>query len=182
MNKQKDDKWLDEQICRAINTTKPQFDSEKWKQKYHKEFQMLVSRAEKTPPAQPVPPAQSVRRAGLRSTAKGESVRRAGSTTKVRLSDILKNPITKLTVAALIILAIGFFMIHLGPGEKVDTSEAAQLTKSSAEMLTALSLECAFRRGGIEAVYRQCEKAIEMLGPRPAEITIEKTLTEFDGI
>jgi len=170
MNK-KDDKWLDELISRTINTTKPQFDSEKWKQKYHKEFQTLVSRAEKTPPAQPV----------LRSTAKGKSVRRAGSTTKVRLADILKKPITKLAAAAMIILAISFFMIHLGPGEKVVTTDVTTVTKSPADMQTILSLNIAYRRGGIEAVDRQCKKAIEMLGPRPAQITIKQILTEFNG-
>ncbi len=150
MNK-KDDKWLDELISRTINTTRPQFDSKKWKQKYQKEFQMLVSRAEKT------------------------------STTKVRLADILKNPITKLAAAALIILTIGFLMTHLGPGEKINTTDVTTVTKSPADMQTILSLNIAYRRGGIEAVDRQCKKAIEMLGPRPAQITIKQILTEFNG-
>ncbi|MHC4464143.1 MAG: hypothetical protein ACYS6W_15570 [Planctomycetota bacterium] len=49
MNEQKNDKWLDELISRTINTTKPQFDPEKWQQKYPDEFQTLLSRA-KLPP------------------------------------------------------------------------------------------------------------------------------------
>lgn len=150
MNKHKNN-WIDELISRAINTTKPEFDSEKWKLKYHKEFQTLVSRAEKT------------------------------STAKVRLSDILKNPITKLATAALIILAISFFMIHLGPDKKADTADVTTVTKSPADMQTILSLNIAYRRGGIEAVDRQCKKAIEMLGPRPQRITIKQILTEFNG-
>jgi hypothetical protein len=150
MNKQ-DDKWLDELISRTINTTKPEFDSEKWKQKYHKELQMLVSRAGKTPNA------------------------------KVRLADILKKPITKLAAAALIILAISFLITHLGPSEKIKTTDVTTVTKSPADMQTILSLNIAYRRGGIEAVDRQCKKAIEMLGPRPTKITIKQILTEFNG-
>jgi hypothetical protein len=152
MNKQKNDKWLDELISRTINTTKPQFDSERWKQKYHKELQMLVSRAEKT------------------------------STTKVRLPNILKKPITKLAAAALIIVTISFLITHLGPSEKADTTDVTTVTKSPADMQTILSLNIAYRRGGIEAVDRQCKKAIEMLGPRPTKITIKQLLTEFNGI
>lgn len=152
MSTQKDEKWLDEMITRTINTTRPEFDSEKWKQKYHKEFQTLVSRADKA------------------------------STVPFRLPSVLKSPITKLAAAALIILAIGFFMIHLGTGEKVITPDVTTVSKSPAEMLTVMSLNIAYRRGGMEAVERQCEQAIEKLGPRPAEITIKQILTEFNGI
>ena len=49
MNKQRDDKWLDELISRTINTTKPQFNPDKWKQKYPHEFELLKSRAKKAP-------------------------------------------------------------------------------------------------------------------------------------
>ena len=38
MNKQKNEKRMDELISRTINTTKPQFDPEKWRQKYPDEF------------------------------------------------------------------------------------------------------------------------------------------------
>ena len=45
MSTEKDNKWLDELITRSINTSKPQFNSEKWKHKYPDEFQTLLSRA-----------------------------------------------------------------------------------------------------------------------------------------
>ena len=41
----KNEKWLDELISRSINTDKPEFDVEKWKQEYGEEFQMLKLRA-----------------------------------------------------------------------------------------------------------------------------------------
>ena len=45
MNEQRNEKRLEELISRTINTDKPQFDAEKWKQKYPDEFQTLLSRA-----------------------------------------------------------------------------------------------------------------------------------------
>ena len=83
--------------------------------------------------------------------------------------------------AAVIIIAISFFIVHQNPSEKADTTIISKVPKSPAEMQAILSLSIAYRRGGIEAVDRQCQKAIEMLGPRPAEITIQQILTEFNG-
>ena len=51
MNKQKNEKQLDELISRTINTEKPQFDAEKWKRKYPDEFQSLLSRTANGAPA-----------------------------------------------------------------------------------------------------------------------------------
>ena len=45
MKKEEDEKWLDELISRVINEGEPQFDAEKWKEKYPEEFQLLKSRA-----------------------------------------------------------------------------------------------------------------------------------------
>jgi hypothetical protein len=94
---------------------------------------------------------------------------------------IFRNPITKLAAAAVIIIAISFFIVHQNPSEKADTTIISKVPKSPAEMQAILSLSIAYRRGGIEAVDRQCQKAIEMLGPRPPEITIQQILTEFNG-
>jgi len=153
MNKQKNEKRLDELISKTINTEKPQFDAEKWKQKYPGEFQTLLWRA-----------------------AKGVSVRQPNI-----LKVIFKSPLTKIAAAAVIIVAISFLAMRQEPSEKAGTTTTSKTTKSPVEMMTALSLERAFRRGGIEAVDRQCQKAIEMLGPRPAKITIQQILTEFNG-
>ncbi len=153
MNKQRNEKRLDELISRTINTEKPRFDAEKWKQKYTDEFQSLLRRA-----------------------AKGASVRRPNI-----LKVIRKSPLAKIAAAAVIIVAIGFFIVHQRPSEQADTTTVPKVTKSPAEMQAILSLSIAYRRGGIEAVDRQCQKAIEMLGPRPAEITIQQILTEFNG-
>jgi len=154
VKERKDERWLDELIWRTINTTKPQFDPEQWQQKYPKEFEMLESRA------QP------------RSTPSGESIWKS----------IVQNRFTKLAAAAVIIVAIGLFIAHQSPGEKVDTTKVPKVTKSPAEMLTVASLNMAYHRGGIKAVEQQCEKAVEKLGPQPAKITVKELLEEFNGI
>jgi len=151
MNK-KDDKWLDELISHTINTEKPQFDAEKWKQKYPDEFKTLLSRAAKAP-AHPI-----------------------------RWTSFLKNPIAKVAAAAVIILVIGFFMTRPAPDKKVEIVEMTNATKSPAEMLTLKSLTIAYHNGGIEAVEKQCDKAIEKLGLKSERITVQELLTYIDGV
>jgi hypothetical protein len=155
MSRKKDEKWLDELISRTINSGRPEFDDEKWKQKYPEEFQMLRSMsAEKTRTRQP-------------------------SIWQV----IVQSPITKLAAAAVIILGIGVLavLVRRGTGEKPDTPMVSEIAKSPSEMVTAMSLTIAYRHGGIEAVEKQFEKALEMLGPRPAKITVKELLAEFNG-
>jgi hypothetical protein len=48
MNEQ-NEKWLDEQLKKTIDSGKVEFDSEQWKQKYSAEYQALVSRRAKPP-------------------------------------------------------------------------------------------------------------------------------------
>ncbi|MHC4644853.1 MAG: FecR domain-containing protein [Planctomycetota bacterium] len=46
MNEKKDEKWLDELICRVVDSGKLKFDAEKWKQKHPEEFEILLRRTE----------------------------------------------------------------------------------------------------------------------------------------
>jgi len=154
MKKHGNEKRLDELISRTINTEKPQFDAKKWKQKYPDEFQKLLSR-----------------------TAKG-----ASSYQPNIWRIISRSPIARLSAAAaVIIVAIGFFIVHQRPSEQADTITVSKVTKSSVEMVTAISLERAFRRGGIEAVEKQCEQAFKPIGPRPESLSVEQILAEFNG-
>ena len=67
---------------------------------------------------------------------------------------IFRNPITKLAAAAVIIVAISLFIVHQGSGEQEGDTRVLEVAKSPAEMLTAASLNIAYRRGGIVAVDR----------------------------
>jgi len=93
---------------------------------------------------------------------------------------ILKSPIAKLAAAAMIIVAIGIFVDH-GSVEEAGGPEVAEVAKSPAEMMTMASLTIAYRRGGMDAVEEQCEKACKLLGPRPEKLSIQELLTEFNG-
>ena len=137
MNEQRNEKRIDEIISRTINTEKPQFDAEKWKQKYPDEYQVLLARA-----------------------AKGDSNRQP-----TILKVILKSSLTKIAAAAVIILAVSFFSTHQNPG-KQEQPKITEVTNTPVEMMTAISLERAFRRGGIEAVENQCEQSLKLLGTR----------------
>jgi hypothetical protein len=152
MDKRKNEKHLDELISRAINTEEPQFDAEEWKQKYPKEYQALISRAAaKAPTGRP-----NIWRIALR------------------------NPIIKLAAAAVIIIAITFFSIRQDQ-DRQEGPGIGKATRTPAEMMTAMSLTIAYRKGGMEAVEEQYDKAYKQLGPRPKSLSVEQILSEFNG-
>jgi len=84
----------------------------------------------------------------------------------------------KLTAAAAVIIAGISLYVHQGPGEQKDTIIFAEALDSPAEIMTMKSLKIAFRRGGVEAIENQCEKALKILGPEPASIS---TADLFNG-
>ena len=97
-------------------------------------------------------------------------------------STVICNPIGKLAViSAAIIVTISFFIVYPGPNENDEIVEIAKVTALPADMQSILSLNIAYRRGGMKAVDRQYQIAAEMLGPRPAQITMKQILTEFNG-
>ena len=77
----------------------------------------------------------------------------------------------KLTAAAAVIIAGISFYVHQGPGEQKDITIIAEVAESPAEIMTMKSLKIAYRRGGIEGIENQCEKALKILGPQPASIS-----------
>ena len=155
MKEQKDEKWLDELIADAIDSSKPQFDAEQWKEKYPEEFKTLISRA---------------RQSSMSSRSQPNVWRM-----------IWKNPITRIASAAVIIIAVGFFAVHQSPDEQIEKRGVSQVTMSPVEMMTVASLNIAYRRGGMDAVEEQCDKVCEMLGLRPEKISIQELLADFNG-
>lgn len=93
---------------------------------------------------------------------------------------IITRRIIKFTAAAVIIISIGL-LVHFGPWAKVDTTIVPEVAKSPVEMVTAMSLERAFRRGGLEAVEEQCRKAFKPLPLSPAGMSFEQIIAEFNG-
>ena len=148
MNEQDSEQKLDELISRTINTARPEFDPEEWKQQYREEFEILRSRV-----------------------AKGASARRF---TMWRV--IFGKPITRLAAAAAIVIAAVFIVGRTRHGP--EPTEVRPRTVSSVEMATAMSLERAYRRGGIEAVEDQCRKVFGSATHESASPSILQLLGE----
>jgi len=82
----------------------------------------------------------------------------------------------KLTAAAAVIIVSISFYVHQGPGEQNDTTIVLEVAESPAEIMTMKSLKIAYRRGGIEGIENQCEKALKILGPQPASLSLGELL------
>jgi hypothetical protein len=93
---------------------------------------------------------------------------------------ISRSPITKIAAAAVIILGVSFFSTHQDP-DKQEQPGIAEATKSPVEIMTAISLERAFRRGGIKAVEEQCKQAFKPIRPWLESSSINQILAEFNG-
>ena len=95
---------------------------------------------------------------------------------------ILRSRSAKLAAAAVIFVTVSLLMVYQNPPVPQQPPQTASFAKSPAEMLTAMSLNLAWRRGGIEAVDEQSGKAFKMLGSKPAEATIEELTIELNGV
>ncbi len=83
--------------------------------------------------------------------------------------------------AAVIIIGVGFFIRLNPPAEQIDDTAVVAVRKTPAQMVSLASLNLAYRRGGMEAVDKQYEKAFKRTGPRPVKLTIEDLFAELNG-
>ncbi len=152
MSQRKDEKWLDQQLQRAVNGETPAFDAQAWKQKYAREFQTLLGRSGKPSPS--------------------------GTGRAVRL--VLRGSIGKLAIAAAVVATAGIFLIgRLEPG--LDRPKARPDSTSPAHMVSMISLSAAFGQGGMEGLDKQCDRALERLGPRPTNVSMRELLKDIRG-
>jgi hypothetical protein len=93
---------------------------------------------------------------------------------------ILQSTPAKIAAAVVIITAVSFLSTHRAP-DKQELSRITEVKKSPVEMMTAISLERAFRSGGIEAFENQCDQALKLLGTRTAGFSSQELLSEFNG-
>ena len=93
----------------------------------------------------------------------------------------LRSRATRLAAAAVIIIATGLLIIQSNPPEQAH-APTRNVAKSPAEMLSVMSLNMAYRRGGIEAMDDQSNEAFEMLGSQPAKVSVRELLAESNGV
>ncbi len=148
----KDEQWLDAELRRVINTTKPEFDAEAWKQKYAREYETLEARG------------RSVVRVSIGA---GRRVRLMGG---------------GLAVAATILIAVAILFTQRPPREAPEPEAGTSASVSSpAKMVSMMSLARAYRRGGEDALNQQLDAALSKLGPRPDGFSAVQVLSDLEG-
>jgi hypothetical protein len=107
--------------------------------------------------------------AAMEQTIRAKSAGHEPSTARI----ITLSRMMKLTAAAaVIIVAISFYIARQGPSEQAGITKVLEVAESPSEIMTMKSLTIAYRRGGIEGIENQCEKALKILGPQPASISL----------
>ncbi|MCL5278954.1 MAG: hypothetical protein M1376_03490 [Planctomycetes bacterium] len=152
MSERKDEKWLDEQLQRVVDGATPVFDAQAWKQKYTTEYEALLAGGE-----QPVGwglPHPTMR--------------------------ILRGPFVKLAIAAAVLATAGVLLVGRFAPTPVQPVPATA-PPSAAQMVSMISLSAAFRQGGMEGLDKQCDRALEKLGPRPNRMSMQELLKDLNG-
>lgn len=148
MDKQENEKRLDELICRTINTEKPQFDAEKWKQKYPDEYQTLISRREKA------------------ASSRQPNIWRV----------IFRKPVAQLAAAAAIIVVVGLLLSRDRQNPNGPAAKPPLIAQSPAKIVSMASLRMAYQRGGMDALDQQFRNTLNILGPRSSSVSIQELL------
>jgi len=108
---------------------------------------------------------------------------RTANTTRTIAEVFLRSRITKLAAAAVVILAVYWLAVsYRGEIKQQETNGAvAAEEKTPVELVSAISLNMAFREGDMEAVQKQFEKAEKKTSPGLKErITIEELMCELE--
>ena len=151
MNERKDERWLDMQLRRAINTTRPEFDAEAWRRNHAEAYGVLISRVRK--------------------------MSHSGSTARRRVHWM----IGALAAAAAVLIGVTVLLTwtpqdrqEISPGVSVEAA-------SPASIVSMVSLRTAYRQGGEEALNRQLDMALSQLGPRLNGFSTLRAVCDLDG-
>jgi len=153
MSTQKDNDRLDDLIFRTINTEKPHFDAEKWKQKYPDEYQTLISRRAK---------AASSRRPNIWKV-------------------IFEKPAAQVAAAAAVIMVVGLFLSRGRQNPSEPAARPPLIAQSPVKIVTMASMRMAYQRGGMDALDQQFRDALDVLGPTSSSISMQELLEGFNG-
>lgn len=152
MNARKDERWLDAELRRVINTSKPEFDAEAWKRRYGRAFAALTARSRRPP-------------GGV-----------AGAGRRVRLYA------GALAAAAVILVAAAVLLRQAAPGaQQRPGGDAAGGVASAAQVVSMRALRTAYNEGGEEALHRQLDAALKQLGPRPGALSAHEILRDLES-
>ncbi|MBN1361898.1 MAG: hypothetical protein JW993_14975 [Sedimentisphaerales bacterium] len=152
MNARKDEQWLDGELRRVINTSKPKFDAASWKRRHRDAYEALLSR------------------------------RRAAPVTKRCASCGLRRVVGRLALAAVIFIVAAMALMQILPRRQPEsTSDGAHKVVSPADTVSMMSLQMAYRQGGEEALNRKLDRALKELGPRPSAFSAQEILRDLES-
>lgn len=151
MNERKDERWLDEQLKRAVNGSTPAFDAEAWKLNHAEAYSALTARVRKTPDA-------------------GGAVRR-------RVHWIVGG----LAAAAAILIGVTVLLTWTSQDRQESSPGVSVEAASSASIVSMISLRTAYHQGGEEALNRQLDMAMDQLGPRLNGPATLRVVLDLDG-
>ncbi|MGE5294099.1 MAG: hypothetical protein ACM3VT_04670 [Solirubrobacterales bacterium] len=150
MSERKDERWLDDQLREAVHGSTPQFDAQAWKQKHSEEYQRLTERSVGW---------------GLPHRARTGRWLRWGKPHPTIL--------TRLAIAATIVVATGLFVLHMNrPQDQISPPKLA--TDSPAEIMTMRSLTLAYGQGGFDELDRQLQSTLDEFGPRSSGVSLQE--------
>ncbi len=150
MNTQRDNDKLDELISKTVNTEKPQFDAEKWNQKYPAEYQTLISRRDKA------------------ASSHQPNIRRV----------IFGKPVAKLAAAAAIIVVVGLLLSRGRQNPNDPAAKTPLIAQSPAKIISMASIRMAYQRGGLDALDKQFRVTLEILGAPSSNVSIQELLED----
>ncbi|MHC4324155.1 MAG: hypothetical protein ACYSUX_07770 [Planctomycetota bacterium] len=150
MSTQRDNDKLDELIFRTINTEKPQFDAEKWKEKYPDEYQTLISRRDK--------PALS----------RQPNIWRL----------IFGKPAAGLAAVAAVIVVAGLLLSVDRQNPERPVAKPELIAQTPAKIISMASMRMTYQRGGLDALDKQFRETLDVLGPRSSSVSIQELLED----
>lgn len=86
-----------------------------------------------------------------------------------------------LASAAVIVVAAAWLLHARHASPSHEPTQVAAASPSRIALLTEISLERAFRRGGIQAIEDQCREALATSSDKPASPSFEELLAELTG-
>lgn len=148
MKNRDEHEWLDGELSKAIDGHEPRFDAASWSRKYSKEFGVLSGRSQ---------------------PGAGEEI--GGDI----MPWILRSHVFRFAAAAVLVVAVVLFVSRPAGDEGPRVTGVAPARPATA-MVTGLSLNTAYREGGMEALDAQLEETARMFCSRQEGLSLSDLL------
>ncbi len=98
------------------------------------------------------------------------------------LTLLVRYKISVCVTSIVIIVIVGLLVFQPETENMIDPPKVIDVTQTPAEMMTLLSINLAYNRGGLDEVEKQYETAMKKIGSRPTQVTIAELLAESNGL